>query len=83
MNPILASAAIPVGLVALFGPHSKRRLIIGISIGIAAHLLLAGFYRTADVRWIPNLFGTWLDRIWLIGNGLAAYYVAVLCGRRR
>jgi len=59
---------------ALAGPRLNIALHVGLTLGLASHLLL-DVWQYGDVRWLPG--GT-LDRLWLSGHalllGLVAWY---------
>jgi len=76
-NPLLMSALLPFGLVALlYGVRSLRAPLAGFAAGVAAQLLFQLAARTTDVLWIP---GAALDGVWLgvnaLVSGLLAYIV--------
>ncbi|MEN9245441.1 MAG: S8 family serine peptidase [Thermostichales cyanobacterium SRBZ-1_bins_19] len=77
LNPVFASVLIP-GLLTLLllGSRSWRGLVVGISTGMAAHLLLAGTVFYQDVLWLGSL--EWLGRSFLLVNGLLCLGLAYL-----
>ncbi len=63
-----ASALPMIGLcVALLGVPRLRGLLVGLSVGWAAHLALAAFGGSTDVLGVPGVAGA-LDRIWLLSQ---------------
>lgn len=78
-NPLVWSALLPVGLVAVgYGPRRLRGALAGLSFGIAGTLLFAAIAGAFDVRYVPDL----LDRAWLIVNAVVAAIVATTTLRR-
>ncbi|NJK72669.1 MAG: peptidase S8 [Synechococcaceae cyanobacterium SM2_3_60] len=79
LNPLFASALLPLLLITFcLGIRSWRWAIVGISAGIAAHLLLSGTVLFAGVQWLP-----WegVARTWLIANGLVCLLLTGLVAR--
>ncbi len=72
--------------VLLIGVRSVRGLLMGLTIGWASYLFVAGVTMPADVLWIPGHAGL-LDRAWLLLNSgalaLLAGVVAAVHARRR
>lgn len=78
-NPLLWSALLPVGLVAVgYGPRRMRGALAGLSFGMAGTLLFAAIAGAFDVRYVPDL----LDRAWLVANAAVAATVATATLRR-
>jgi serine protease len=78
-NPLMWSAAIPVGLtVLLYGVRRLRPALAGLGFGVAGALLFAAATSTVDVRFVPDF----LDRFWLGGNGLVAALIAAAAIRK-
>jgi serine protease len=71
--------------VAAIGVRPLRGLLMGLAIGWATYLFVAGVTMPADVLWMPGHAG-WLDRAWLIMNAgvlaLLAGVFAAVHGRR-
>ncbi len=79
-NPLFFSVLLPLALtVALYGVARLRGLLVGLAIGVAAHLFFFAGFSATDVTYLPNV----LDRAWLIVNGLAALGLASLIARTR
>jgi serine protease len=78
-NPLLWSALLPVGAVALlYGVRSLRPALAGLIFGVAGGLLFAACAYTADVRFVPDVF----DRAWLATNALLAAGLGALVLRK-
>jgi serine protease len=73
-NPLVWSAALPLGLVVLFyGVPKLRPALAGFAFGFAGALLFAAVTRIVDVSFVPSF----LDRAWLATNaGLSALLAA-------
>ncbi|HEV8325377.1 MAG TPA: S8 family peptidase [Myxococcota bacterium] len=81
-NPLFYSALLPLLLVGLGGGvQSLRAPIAGLSIGIAAHLMMAAVGRPADVTFIPG--GAIGDGVWLLANAAIALGLAWLIQRKK
>lgn len=77
LNPIFASVLIPGILTVLcLGSVRWRGLAVGITAGMAAHLLLAGTVFYQDVLWLGS--SVWLGRSFLLVNGLLCLGLAYL-----
>jgi serine protease len=64
-NPLFYSALIPVlATLILYSKKGLRGVLAGLSIGVGAHLLVHGLFRTIDIHWVPNM----LDSAWLYLN---------------
>lgn len=82
INPLLHSILIPLILiVALLGAKRGKAFALGIAVGMAAHLFVDALFSLANVAYIPGEF--WLDKAWLIVNGLFCFGLAVLAGRKK
>jgi serine protease len=80
-NPLLMSALVPFGLIALlYGVRRFRAPLAGFAAGVAAHLLFQLAARTTDVLWIPGAGGT-LDAVWLGVNALVSGVLAYIVVR--
>jgi serine protease len=79
-NPLFFSALLPLGLTLLLYGTRLRGLAFGLSVGIAAHLLVALLAGSADVAWIPNRL--FLDQLWLGANALCCVGLASVVARR-
>lgn len=80
-NPLLASALIPLGALALgLGNRKAASLAAGLAVGFAGFLLVDAWMLTSDVVWLP---GTGLlDRGWLLANGLISAGLGYLALKR-
>ncbi|GAB4216356.1 MAG: S8 family serine peptidase [Synechococcales cyanobacterium] len=77
LNPIFASALIPTVLILLLlGSPRWRGLAVGVSAGMAAHLLLAGTVFYQEVLWLGS--SAWFGRSFLLCNGLVCLLLAYL-----
>lgn len=78
-NPLLFSALLPLGLVALlYGVKRLRAPVAGLAFGVAGALLFAALSYVADVRFVPDL----LDRAYLAANATVAALLGVATLRR-
>ncbi|MFS8836720.1 S8 family serine peptidase, partial [Synechococcus sp. WC101] len=69
LNPLFASVLIPgLLMVLLLGHRRWRWAVVGFSIGMASHLLLAGSLFYEGVLWLGS--SAWLGRSFLLLNGL-------------
>jgi serine protease len=69
-NAIFYSAFIPVAAtVLLYGRPKLRGLLAGFAIGVGAHLLFHAFFRTSDVKLVPDI----LDSSWLALNAAISF----------
>jgi serine protease len=77
LNPLFASVLIPgVLMVLLLGHRRWRWAVVGLSIGMASHLLLAGSLFYEGVLWLGS--SAWLGRSFLLLNGLLCLGLAYL-----
>ncbi len=68
-NPLLWSALLPLGAIALLGGVPRLRgLVGGLAFGVAGALAVAALTGALDVRFMPDL----LDRAWLAGHAALA-----------
>jgi serine protease len=73
-NPLLLSAALPFGAVALLsGVQRLRPLVGGLAFGVAGALAALAITNSLDVSFVPNA----VDRLWLVLN----VAMCVLLGR--
>lgn len=80
LNPIFASALLPLALVVFFLGHKQLRwLAIGVSLGMASHLLLAGTVFYEGVLWFGS--AAWFGRSFLVLNGLVSLWLAYLAAQ--
>ncbi|MEZ4365165.1 MAG: S8 family serine peptidase [Kofleriaceae bacterium] len=80
-HALFFSAALPVGLLALgYGVPRLRGVLAGVSLGVAAHLLVQAIAPQMDIRYVPNLFG--LDTLWLAANAAVCIGLAKLALRK-
>ena len=78
-NPLLWSALLPFGAVALlYRARSLRPALTGMAFGVAGGLLFAACAYTADVRFVPDVF----DRAWLAANAVLATGTGALVLRK-
>jgi serine protease len=78
-NPLLWSAAVPLGLTALlYGVRRLRPALAGFGFGVAGALLFAAVAGMVDVRFVPDV----LDRAWLVVNAALATVVAAAVIRK-
>ncbi|WP_083759173.1 MULTISPECIES: S8 family serine peptidase [unclassified Synechococcus] len=77
LNPLFASVLIPgLLMVLLLGHRRWRWAVVGLSIGMASHLLLAGSLFYEGVLWLGS--SAWLGRSFLLLNGLLCLGLAYL-----
>lgn len=77
--PAALSAALPLGLVALLlGVRRALPIVVGVALGVAAHLLVEALLPTASVALLPGL----LVGPWLLLNAALCVGVARLAARR-
>jgi serine protease len=77
LNPLFASVLIPgLLMVLLLGHRRWRWAVVGLSIGMASHLLLAGSLFYKGVLWLGS--SAWLGRSFLLLNGLLCLGLAYL-----
>ncbi len=77
LNPLFASVLIPALLMVLLLGHRRWRwVVVGLSIGMASHLLLAGSLFYEGVLWLGS--SAWLGRSFLLLNGLLCLGLAYL-----
>lgn len=81
-NPLMASALIPLGAVALLGGTRRLKMLAaGLALGMAGFLAAETVLLTSDVRWIPGM--NVLDRIWLAGHAVLSAGIGYLALKRR
>jgi serine protease len=69
-NLLFYSAFFPVlATVLLYGKPKLRGILAGFAVGVGAHLLFHAFFRTTDVKLVPDM----LDSSWLILNALVSF----------
>jgi serine protease len=75
---------LPMGVaaVALLGWKKGQGLVMGLTLGWAAYLLVSAVGMPADVQGVPGLAGV-LDRVWLVANALGLLGLARLLVRVR
>ncbi len=77
LNPLFASVLIPALLMVLLLGHRRWRwAVVGLSIGMASHLLLVGSLFYEGVLWLGS--SAWLGRSFLLLNGLLCLGLAYL-----
>jgi serine protease len=77
-NALLASALIPLGMVALcLGGKRSAFLAIGLAIGFAGFLFAEIHIMSSDIQWVPGQAGL-LDQAWLFGQGTLCITLAYL-----
>ena len=77
LNPLFASVLIPgLLMVLLLGHRRWRWAVVGLSIGMASHLLLSGSLFYEGVLWLGS--SAWLGRSFLLLNGLLCLGLAYL-----
>jgi len=80
LTPLLGSALLPVALgILLAGSPRGARAAAGLALGFAGLLLWSAAGGHADVIWLP---GRLLDRVWLLGHGLACLPLAYVLLKR-
>jgi serine protease len=78
-NAIFYSAFFPVAAtVLLYGKPKLRGLLAGFAIGVGAHLLFHAFFRTSDVKLVPDM----LDSSWLVLNAAISFVTGYVILRR-
>jgi serine protease len=78
-NPLLLSAALPLGALALlYGLGRLRPALAGLAFGVAGALAFGAVAHLVDVRFVPDAF----DRLWLAANAALAYVLGVAALRR-
>lgn len=80
----LWASLLPMGIaaVALLGWKKGQGLVMGLTLGWAAYLLVSAVGMPADVQGVPGLAGA-LDRVWLVANALGLVGLARLLVRVR
>lgn len=80
----LWASMLPMGVaaVALLGWKKGQGLVMGLTLGWAAYLLVSAVGMPADVQGVPGLAGA-LDRVWLVANALGLLGLARLLVRVR
>jgi serine protease len=80
----LWASMLPMGVaaVALLGWKKGQGLVMGLTLGWAAYLLVSAVGMPADVQGVPGLAGV-LDRVWLVANALGLLGLARLLVRVR
>ena len=79
-SPLWFSAALPLAAsVALLKVRALRPALVGLGLGTAAMLLHGAFVLPTLVTALPG--GAWVDRAWLLGNGVLAWALARRVGR--
>ncbi|MFO0632006.1 MAG: S8 family peptidase [Nannocystaceae bacterium] len=79
-SPLWFSAALPLlASVTLLRVRGLRPALVGLGLGTAAMLLHGAFVLPTLVTALPG--GPWVDRAWLLGNGLLAWALARRVGR--
>jgi serine protease len=69
-NLLFYSAFFPVlATVLLYGKPRLRGILAGFAVGVGAHLLFHAFFRTTDVKLVPDM----LDSSWLVLNALVSF----------
>jgi serine protease len=69
-NLLFYSAFFPVlATVLLYGRPKLRGILAGFAVGVGAHLLFHAFFRTTDVKLVPDM----LDSSWLVLNALISF----------
>lgn len=78
------ASLLPMGVaaVALLGWKKGQGLVMGLTLGWAAYLLVSAVGMPADVQGVPGLAGM-LDRVWLVANALGLLGLARLLVRVR
>jgi zinc transporter ZupT len=56
----------------LYGRPKLRGILAGFAVGVGAHLLFHAFFRTTDVKLVPNM----LDSSWLVLNSAISFLTA-------
>jgi serine protease len=72
-NALFYSAFFPVAAtVLLYSRPRLRGVLAGFAVGVGAHLLFHAFFRTTDVKLVPDM----LDSSWLVLNSLVSFVTA-------
>ncbi|PID59075.1 peptidase S8 [candidate division KSB3 bacterium] len=80
INPFFHSALLPfVLIVALLGMKRGKVFAVGFTLGMASHLFVDTFFSLANVIYIPGTF--LFDKLWLLGNGVLCFVLAVFAGK--
>jgi serine protease len=78
-NLLFYSAFFPVlATVLLYGKPRLRGVLAGFAVGVGAHLLFHAFFRTTDVKLVPDM----LDSSWLVLNSAISFVTAWAVLRR-
>jgi serine protease len=78
-NLLFYSAFFPVlATVLLYGRPKLRGILAGFAVGVGAHLLFHAFFRTTDVKLVPDM----LDSSWLVLNSAISFLTAWAVLRR-
>jgi serine protease len=81
LNPIFASLLLPLVAILLFLSHRHLRwLAIGLTAGVAAHLLLSGTLFYEGVLWFGSS-AAWFGRSFLLLNGLLCLVLAYFASK--
>ena len=64
--------------VLLYGRPKLRGILAGFAVGVGAHLLFHAFFRTTDVKLVPDM----LDSSWLVLNSVISFVTAWAVLRR-
>jgi serine protease len=69
-NLLFYSAFFPVlATVLLYGRPKLRGILAGFAVGVGAHLLFHAFFRTTDIKLVPDM----LDSSWLVLNAAISF----------
>jgi serine protease len=72
-NLLFYSAFFPVAAtLLLYGRPKLRGVLAGFAVGVGAHLLFHAFFRTTDVKLVPDM----LDSSWLVLNSVVSFGTA-------
>lgn len=81
-SPLVFSAALPLAAaVLLLKVRGARPALVGLSVGTAALLVHGAVALPTLLTGLPG--GEWIDRAWLLGNGLLAWALARRIGAPR